>query len=73
MTVFAHAQYKEIAAVLASAREDTTDTQRIAAIQDMQERFVRLFNRDNPNFKPERFVAAATRAPGMHGRDRILR
>lgn len=72
MTTFQHRHYKAIAAVLADAREEEggTNTPWQSAFDDIEERFVKAFKADNDGFKPERFRAAARRAPDMHGKDK---
>lgn len=79
MPAFGHRHYKAIAGVLADARDKAQErglrkvTYAAAAdeaVTDLEARLVRMFEADNPGFKPERFIAAATRAPNMHGKDK---
>lgn len=70
---FQHRHYAAIADLLAEAREKEggTDTPWQAAFNDIEARFVELFQRDNFKFSEDRFVKAARRSYDMHGKDKV--
>jgi hypothetical protein len=70
MTTFQHRHYKAIAAVLADLREESMSERELAEVDRFEAKLVRAFKADNDGFKPERFRAAAARAPDMHGQDK---
>lgn len=74
---FQHRHYAAIADVLADARDPNEngglelpgrELDMIARIEGL---LIRMFERDNDGFSPDRFRAAARRAPNMHGKDKV--
>ena len=76
--MFQHRHYAAIAAVLGDAREEEksifdggpTSLAREGSLDRLEDRLLKLFERDNDNFDRRRFVLAARRAPDMHGKDK---
>jgi hypothetical protein len=66
-TTFQHRHYAAIADVLADIREN----EGLISINYLEDRLIKLFKADNPKFSADRFRKAATRAPNMHGKDRL--
>ena len=60
--MFETRHYWQIAGVLATSRGRIHDRNRVTGkdklMDEIEENFVKLFKEDNPNFKPERFIAA---------------
>jgi hypothetical protein len=75
---FQHRHYAALADMLADARDglacmaDDTGKQHAAdTISELEDRMVSMFMRDNAKFSASRFRKAATRAPDMHGKDKL--
>jgi hypothetical protein len=70
-STFQHRHYKAIADVLADMRDTELDLTAPHVLDEFEDRLVRLFRGDNVGFSPDRFRAAARRAPDMHGKDKV--
>lgn len=76
MTKFQHRHYAAVADVLADAREALQGSSNAVfaadnTLEDIEDRFVRMFKGDNYKFSESRFRAAARRSPDMHGKDKV--
>ena len=73
--MFQHRHYKAIASILADSRDSLTGKSNATfamdeAINDIEDRLVKLFKGDNAGFSEDRFRKAASRSPDMHGKDK---
>lgn len=70
MAMFQHRHYREIAKILADAKEARTSLSKHVVIEDLENQLIKLFQSDNPGFSESRFRAASSKSEDMHRKDK---